>query len=60
MLFVLSTIVLGWALLDTGYLVGIIVTTAGGLFANWLSLRIFEGRHMSTSDSGVNRGFAKI
>jgi membrane protease YdiL (CAAX protease family) len=44
-LFVLSTIVLGWALLDTGYLVGTIATTSlAALFANWLALRIFEGR----------------
>jgi len=46
-LFVLSTIVLGWALLDTGYLVGTIATTSlAAVFANWLALRIFEGRNV--------------
>jgi len=56
-LFVLSTIVLGWALLDTGYLVGTIATTTlAALFANWLALRIFEGRNILDVGLWWNRG----
>jgi membrane protease YdiL (CAAX protease family) len=47
-LFILSTFVFGWALTGAGYLASIIGTTllAAG-FANWLSMRIFEARHLS-------------
>jgi membrane protease YdiL (CAAX protease family) len=46
-LFILSAIIFGWALNGTGYLIAVIGTSvlAAG-FANWLSLRIFEGRHL--------------
>jgi membrane protease YdiL (CAAX protease family) len=46
-LFIVSSMMFGWALASAGYLVGIIATSvlAAG-FANWLSLRIFEGRHL--------------
>jgi membrane protease YdiL (CAAX protease family) len=46
-LFVLSMTLFGWALRGLGYLVAIVGTSllAAG-FANWLSLRIFEGRHL--------------
>jgi membrane protease YdiL (CAAX protease family) len=47
-LFILSTFVFGWALTGFGYLASIIGTTmlAAG-FANWMSLRIFEARHLT-------------
>lgn len=44
-LFVLSTTVFGWALIETGYLMGITATTLlAAAFTNWLVLRIYEGR----------------
>jgi CAAX protease family protein len=56
-LFVLSTIVLGWALLDTGYLLGTIATTTlAAIFANWLALRIFEGRNLLDVGLWWNQG----
>src|SRR5262249_3269791 len=51
-LFILGTIVLSWALLGVGYLVGIVLTEAlAAVFANWLAMRIFEGR--SLVDAGL-------
>lgn len=46
-LFIVGMMLFGWALASLGYLLGMIGTSvlAAGL-ANWLSLRIFEGRHL--------------
>jgi membrane protease YdiL (CAAX protease family) len=55
-LFFLSTIILSWVLLGAGYLVGIIaITTLSAIFANWLALRIFEGRHLIDAGLWWNR-----
>jgi CAAX protease family protein len=44
-LFILSTTVFGWGLIETGYLVGITATTLlAAAFTNWLVLRIYENR----------------
>lgn len=44
-LFMLSTTVFGWALIETGYLVGITATSLlAAAFTNWLVLRIYENR----------------
>ena len=66
-LYILSVIAFGWALTGFGYLVSIVVTSlfAAGL-ANWMSLRIFEGRHLidaglwwnKASSSNLLIGFA--
>ena len=55
-LFILSAAVFGWALTGVGYLVNIVGTSllAAG-FANWLSLRIFEGRHLVDAGLWWNR-----
>jgi membrane protease YdiL (CAAX protease family) len=55
-LFIVSSMIFGWALASVGYLVGIIATSvlAAG-FANWLSLRIFEGRHLVDAGLWWNR-----
>jgi membrane protease YdiL (CAAX protease family) len=46
-LFILSTTLFGWVLIETGYLVGITAThlLAAG-FTNWLVLRIYENRKL--------------
>ena len=44
-LFILSTTLFGWALIETGYLVGITATSLlAAAFTNWLVLRIYENR----------------
>ena len=55
-LYILSTIVFGWSLTGIGYLVAIVGTSvlAAGL-ANWLTLRIFEGRHLVDAGLWWNR-----
>jgi membrane protease YdiL (CAAX protease family) len=55
-LFILSAIVFGWALTSVGYLVSIVATSllAAGL-ANWLTLRIFEGRSLMDAGFWWNR-----
>jgi membrane protease YdiL (CAAX protease family) len=55
-LFIISSMVCGWVLAGTGYLVAIIATSvlAAG-FANWLALRIFEGRHLVDAGLWWNR-----
>jgi len=46
-LYILSTIVFGWSLTGIGYLVSIVGTSVlAAVLANWLTLRIFEGRHL--------------
>lgn len=46
-LFILSTTVFGWALIETGYLVGITAThLLAAAFTNWLVLRIYENRRL--------------
>lgn len=46
-LFILGTIAMSWVLLNAGYLVGIVLTEAlAAVFANWLAMRIFEGRSL--------------
>ena len=56
LLFILSAAIFGWALTGVGYLVNIVATSvlAAG-FANWLSLRIFEGRHLVDAGLWWNR-----
>jgi CAAX protease family protein len=55
-LFIVGSAIFGWLLVNLGYLVGIIATSilAAGL-ANWLSLRIFEGRHLLDAGLWWNR-----
>jgi membrane protease YdiL (CAAX protease family) len=55
-LFILTAYVFGWALTGMAYLAGIVATSvlAAG-FANWLSLRIFEGRHLVDAGLWWNR-----
>lgn len=55
-LFVLGSIFFGWALNGAGYLIAIVATSilAAG-FANWLTLRIFEGRHLIDAGLWWNR-----
>ncbi|HVP10445.1 MAG TPA: CPBP family intramembrane glutamic endopeptidase [Phycisphaerae bacterium] len=46
-LFILSTTLFGWVLIETGYLVGITAThLAAAVFTNWLVLRIYENRRL--------------
>ena len=55
-LFILTAYVFGWVLTGVAYLAGIVATSllAAG-FANWLSLRIFEGRHLIDAGLWWNR-----
>jgi uncharacterized protein len=55
-LFIMTAYVFGWALTGMAYLAGIVATSllAAG-FANWLSLRIFEGRHLIDAGLWWNR-----
>jgi membrane protease YdiL (CAAX protease family) len=55
-LYILSTIAFGWTLTGIGYLVSIIGTSllAAGV-ANWMSLRIFEGRDLLDAGLWWNR-----
>ena len=55
-LFILAAYVFGWALTGMAYLAGIVATSllAAG-FANWLSLRIFEARHLVDAGLWWNR-----
>jgi membrane protease YdiL (CAAX protease family) len=55
-LFFVSGMMFGWALSSLGYLVAMIGTSfAAATFANWLSLRIFEGRHLIDAGLWWNR-----
>ncbi len=46
-LFILSTTLFGWVLIETGYLVGITAThLLAAAFTNWLVLRIYENRSL--------------
>ena len=46
-LFLVGGAVFGWALANLGYMIGMIGTSlASAAVANWLALRIFEGRHL--------------
>jgi membrane protease YdiL (CAAX protease family) len=56
MLFIVGSMIFGWVLSSVGYLVGIIATSvlAAGM-ANWLTLRIFEGRHLIDAGLWWNR-----
>jgi membrane protease YdiL (CAAX protease family) len=55
-LFILSAYLFGWALTGMAYLAGIVATSllAAG-FANWLSLRIVEARHLIDAGLWWNR-----
>src|ERR1041384_4213128 len=55
-LFILAAYLFGWALTGMAYLAGVVATSvlAAG-FANWLSLRIFEGRHLVDAGLWWNR-----
>jgi membrane protease YdiL (CAAX protease family) len=56
-LYILSTFVFGWAMTGFGYLVAIIGTSVGAaVFANWLTLRIFEARTLIDAGLWWNRG----
>ncbi len=59
-LFILGAVVFGWALGNLGYLLGTVATSvlAAGL-ANWLSLRIFEARHLLDAGLWWNRASAR-
>jgi membrane protease YdiL (CAAX protease family) len=47
-LFILSTTLFGWVLIETGYLVGITAThLLAAAFTNWLVLRIYEDRRLA-------------
>jgi hypothetical protein len=47
-LFILSTTLFGWVLIETGYLVGITAThLIAAAFTNWLVLRIYENRRLT-------------
>jgi len=55
-LFLVSAVMFGWALASLGYMVGMIGTSlASAAFANWMSLRIFEGRHLLDAGLWWNR-----
>jgi membrane protease YdiL (CAAX protease family) len=46
-LFVVGAVMFGWVLINFGYMVGMIATSlAAAAFANWLAMRIFEGRNL--------------
>src|SRR3954471_22615468 len=56
LLFVLTAAVFGWVLTGAAYLAGIVATSLlAAAFANWLSLRIFEGRHLIDAGLWWNR-----
>jgi membrane protease YdiL (CAAX protease family) len=55
-LFIVGAMMFGWALANFGYMVGMIGTSlAAAAFANWLALRIFEGRHLLDAGLWWNR-----
>jgi membrane protease YdiL (CAAX protease family) len=55
-LFIVGAIMFGWLLANLGYMVGMIGTSlAAAAFANWLALRIFEGRHLLDAGLWWNR-----
>lgn len=55
-LFIVGAIMFGWLLANLGYMVGMIGTSlAAAAFANWLAMRIFEGRNLLDAGLWWNR-----
>ena len=60
-LFILSTTLFGWALIETGYLVGITATSLlAAAFTNWLVLRIYENRPLIDLGCGGSARLRRI
>jgi len=58
--FLVGAAIFGWALSNFGYMVGMIGTSlAAAATTNWLTLRIFEGRHLIDAGLWWNRKSAE-